>query len=906
MVAACATEAWDEDELFEMVRRAWPYRDLTRDQFDQVIDLHTPGRYGLLHRDGVNRRLMGRRRARITSVTCGGAIPDTAQYHVVEEPEGLFVGTLDEDFAIECNAGDIFQLGNTSWRVLRVETGTVRVADAQGQPPTIPFWFGESPARTAEVCAEVSKLREECTGADWLQRETGIPELAAIQLSEYFKEGTQSLGAVPSQTRVILERFFDESGGMQLILHAPFGRRINRAWGLALRKRFCRGFGFELQAAANEEAIVISLGTMHSFPLADVLDYLHPESAQHLLIQAMLPTPMFSARWRWNIARSLLLERMRNGQKVPPAIMRMRANDLLAAAFPGALACPETMEGPDIPVPMEHPLVRQTIEDCLTEAMDVEGFLEVLRGLEDGRIERLAVDTPAPSAFARGILSVQPHSFLDDAPLEERRTQAVMSRRALDPRDADDLGALDPDAVRRVREEAWPQPQSLEEVHEALLWMGYVTADEGAASSWQPWIGELAAAGRIERDGDRWFAVEASRDPKEVWRGRLAALGPIFADNEAALLELEHEGAVLRARLDGKQAWCDRRLLARIHRYTLQRLRREIEPVSTAVFLRFLRCWQHVDGEHRLEGPRGVAEVVRQMAGFAMPAAAWEKPVLTARISDYRREWLDELTLSGEVVWGRLWGAGASAIRSTPICLVLRADLDAWLALSPPVTDRALSGSAHEIREVLQRRGAMFPQELERAVDLPPLFIERGLSELVSHGLVTCDSFAALRQLLRAPSKRRWPTRPVGRWSLFRSSGSESAPDAEFAARQLLKRTGVVFRRTVLRERMPVTWSELVRVYRRLELRGDVRGGRFVGGLAGEQFALPEAVELLRRVRREGVDRSDGQVDSVDPANYESVLEPRRESEHHGATGRESNGLTTEGAETAQRSAELV
>ncbi len=869
VVAACAAEAWEEDELFKLCRRAWPYRDLPRRDFDDVVALHSAGRNGLLHRDGVNNRLRGRRRARITSVTCGGAIPDIADYQVLLEPEATLIGAINEDFAIESSAGDIIQLGNASWRVLRVERGVVRVADAAGAPPTVPFWLGEAPARSDELCTEVSRLRDECTGAEWVARETGLPQSAADQLAAFLEEGRAGLGAVPTQERVILERFFDESGGMQLVVHAPFGRRINRAWGLALRKRFCRGFGFELQAAANEEAIVISLGAHHSFALETVFDFLHPDTARDLLIQAMLPNPMFGSRWRWNATRSLALERAQGGKRVPAPLLRMRAEDLLARAFPGAIACPETLGTPDVDVPMDHPLVRQTIGDCLTEAMDLDGLLEVLRRLRDGRIERRAVDTTQPSAFARGILSVAPYGFLDDAPLEERRTQAVLARRGLDDRGADGLGALDPQAIERVREEAWPHPTNAEEVHEALLWMGYFSVGDG--HDWGPWLVELKEQGRAVLEYDRWFAVEASRDPKEIWRGRLEALGPVFAD-DPVLEELEHEGTILRVRIDGRQAWCDRRLLARIHRYTVERLRKEIEPVSAAGFQKFLWRWQHVEEKSRLDGPRGAAEALGQLAGVALPAALWEK-ILAARVRGWRREWLDELTLSGEFAWGRLWGGAAGAVRSTPISLLPRADLEQWLALGDPLGEPKLGGAAAQIRDALSRGGAMFLQELERTAELPESFAERGLAELVTHGLATCDSFAALRQLIVPPSRRRQTLRAAGRWSLFRRpADQESAPDPEFVARQLLRRSGVVFRRTALKERQPLPWSELFRVYRRLELRGEIRGGRFVAGFAGEQFALPEAVEQLRKARRD----ADVPVEALpgDPADYGAVLAP--------------------------------
>jgi ATP-dependent Lhr-like helicase len=907
IVAACLPETWDEQRLYETLARAWPYRDLTRADFDAVVALHTDGRSAYLHRDGVHQRLRATRRARITALTSGGAIPDTGQYRVVVEPEGTHVGSLDEDFSVEANIGDIIQLGNASWRILKVEPGVVRVADAKGSPPTVPFWVGEGPARTRELSAALARVRVGGQDPAWLQSEVGVDEDVAREMSGFLQEGARALGAIPTPECIVLERFFDESGGMQLVVHSPFGGRINRAWGLALRKRFCRGFGFELQAAANEEAIILSLGPQHSFALEDVFNYLNPASARDILVQALLAAPMFGTRWRWNAARSLLLSRTgHGGRRVPTPLLRMRAEDLLVKAFPQVLACPETLPPGDAPVPWEHPLVRQTIEDCLHEAMDVDGFLEVLRGIHDGSIRRVAVDTTEPSAFARGILNAMPYAFLDPAPLEERRTQAVMTRRHLPVELQDTLGALDADAVARVRDEAWPQPENADEVHEALSWMGYVRDDEAIESGWGEWLEDLRAAGRVTHEDEgpaaHWRAVEASRDPKTALRGRMEALGPVFAEDlavdERLPLELEAEGVILRCRVEGRAAWCERRLLARIHRYTLERLRREIEPVTASDFWRFLACWQHADPMFRLEGPRGALEVVRKLAGFEAPAAEWESSILPARLNDSRAEWLDQLTLTGEVVWGRLWGRGNTAVRSAPICLLPRQDLEPWLALSRRTVSlepEGLSTYSRLIAEALEKRGACFTQELERATGLLPSHFEMGLTQLIGHGMVTCDSFGGLRRLITPPSRRRGvlkasPLVPAGRWSRFRAPGTEGAmlrddELTEFVAQRLLDRYGVVFRRLLERERIPVLWRDLVRVYRHLELKGDVRGGRFVQRFSGEQYARPEAVELLRRLRRktlqivapvEAMERApEGlQVAATDPLNLEGILTP--------------------------------
>lgn len=872
IVAACVAETWSEAALVEAFRRSRPYADLTREEFDRVVALHTEGRHALLHRDGVNETLRATRRARMTAITSGGAIADVADYRVIEEPHGTFVGTVNEDFAIESSTGDVFQLGNTSWQILKIESGVLRVADAQGVPPSLPFWFGEAPARTEELSHELAGLRERAASPEF----EPVDE-AERQLQEFVREGVRVLGCVPTQRRVVLERFFDESGGMQLVLHAPFGGRINRAWGFALRKKFCRSFGFELQAAANEEAIVLSLGPQHSFPLDEVFDYLHPNRAREDLVQAILPSPFFEARWRWNVSRALLVPRMQGGKKLPPPIARMRADDLLVKAFPQVVACGETLPPGDLPVPMDHPLVRQTIDDVLHEAMDVDGFLRVLGDLVAGRIERVAVDTAEPSAFARGILNAAPYAFLDDAPLEERRTQAVLRRRVLDRERADDIGALDPAAVQRVREEAWPDPRDAEELHETLLWMGFIESSE-LEKEWHAWIDALAVAGRVEREGDRWFATEASREPREVWRGRLSVLGPVHA-TDPALFELESEGFALRIQFEGREAWCERRLLARIHRHTLETLRREIEPVTATQFLHFLAHWQHVHPDARLDGPDGVRQVVRQLAGFHAPASSWEQRILPARVRGYRPDWLDMLCWSGEVAWGRLVGQGKNAARNTPIALVPRADLAVWHQLEDACT---LSGRARPILTLLEQRGALFFDDFTRGLGLLPSHAEMGLGELVSAGLITCDSYGGLRQLLHRHRDRRRPGRAPrvaatigsGRWALLRNEEMDPQLRAERIARQLLERWGVVFRVLLDRERIDVPWRDLLRVYRRMELRGEVRGGRFVARFSGEHFALPTAVEQMRRLRREN-EGAAFEVSASDPLNLAGILTPQ-------------------------------
>ncbi|MBM3991587.1 MAG: DEAD/DEAH box helicase [Planctomycetes bacterium] len=865
VVAECASGAWNEGELHARMGRAWPYRDTPREDFDALLELHSSGRAALLHRDRVHGSVRGTRRARLIAITCGGAIPDIGHYKVYVEPDGTFIGTVDEDFGIDSVIGDVFQLGNRSWRVLRIERGALRVGDAFGTPPSLPFWFGEASSRTRELCEEICELRE-LTPSE-RERQTLLPTAAAHTLAEYLDDCRRTLGTLPTTRRMVLERFFDESGGMQLVLHSPFGGRINRALGLALRKRFCRHFGFELQAAATEDAVLLSLGPMHSFPLEEVFDYLHPRTARDVLAQAVLASPLFEARWRWNVQRALLVARFHAGARVSAPLLRMRSDDLLAAAFPEVLACGENLPPGDLAIPEEHVLVRQTIHDCLHEAMDVEGMLEVLRGLRDGSIERVAVDVSAPSELARNVLCARPYAFLDDAPLEERRTHAVANRRALRERDAADIGALDPLAIARVREEAWPDPRHAEEVHEALSWMGWV--EEREATEWKPWLAELAAAGRVVREGERWLAVDSTRDPEAMLRGRLEALGPVHGD-DPLFVQLESKGFVLRTIVDGRAAWCERRLLARIRGYTLDALRREVQPVSTSVFLRFLRAWQHVADP--LDGRGGLEAVLSQLAGFEATPTEWEETILPARVKDYRPEWLDQLGLSGRIAWGRLWGAGRSSPRATPIAFYPREDGDLWLGFERSGEPPELTWPARAVLEALRSRGASFADDLPRACGLLGVDVDRGLAELVGCGLASSDGFGALRHLMRQSGQRHFRALSPGRWSLLEREG-RPREESEALAKALLRRYGVLFRALLERERFPTPWRDLVRALRALELRGDVRGGRFVERFSGEQYALPEAVVALRKQRREPACESEPCA-SCDPLHLPQLLAP--------------------------------
>ncbi len=935
-----AAEDWPEDDLYKLVRRAYCYADLTRGEFDAVVDMLSEGistkrgRSGaFLHRDRVHGVVRGRRGARLAAITSGGAIPDNAQFLVLAEPDETVVGTLDEDFAVESMAGDVFLLGTTSWRIRRVEAGRVRVEDAKGAAPTIPFWRGEAPGRTWELSSAVSDLRERILEApdpisavDFLINECCLDTRGAEQAVLYVRAGAAALGALPTVGTVVAERFFDEGGGMQLVLHSPFGARINRAWGLALRKRFCRSFNFELQAAATDNGIVISLSDQHSFPLELVFKFLSKETVEEVLTQAMLPAPMFEVRWRWDTSRALAVLRFAGGRKVPPQIQRMRADDLLAAVFPDQAACQENIVG-DIRIP-DHPLVNETIKDCLHEAMDLDGLKRLVEQIASGDLKTVAIDTPEPSPFSHEILNANPYAYLDDAPLEERRARAVQMRRTIGP-DAGGVGALDPAAIAEVAAESFPVARDAEELHDALLTLIVVppvreweelfrtlresrratVLSAGGANFWVA-AERLKTAGLLYPgstlapdidDYDRTPTSDQETAATETLRGWLESSGPqtqsglsqrfaLPADiMEAALLRLEAEGQILRGRFTAASSghgteieWCNRRVLARIHRLTLGRLRREIEPVNARDFMRFLYHWQHVKPGTQLHGPDGALHIIKQLQGYEISAAAWEGDVLRRRIGKYAPELLDQLCMSGEVVWGRLSphpafddqdrGKSPSRrvrpTRSAPISLFLREDAS-WLldgaarrastsgepAAGP---QHGLSGAAGQVLESLGQRGASFLADIVKDTRQLTSVVEDGLWELAAAGLVTADGFENLRALI--DPKRRLATAKhhgrrarfvPGRWAILRhepAAGSDlPVSTLEAIARQLLLRWGVVFRDLVARETITPAWRDLLITFRRMEAQGEIRGGRFVSGFVGEQFARPEAVELYAK-----------------------------------------------------------
>lgn len=988
IVAACACDDWKEDDLFDLMRQASPFDELSRKHFDEIIDLLAVGittgrgpRGAYLHRDRVNGVVSGRRGARLAALTSGGAIPEVADYRVLLDPDDTFIGTVNEDWAIESMVGDIFLLGSTSWRIRRVESGVVRVVDAQGAPPSVPFWLGEAPARTAELSAEVSALRTVANnflGAGnidglrtWLSTECLLGINAADQLACYLSAAHVGLEGLATANELVIERFFDETGGMQLVVHAPLGGRINRGLGLALRKKFCRTFDFELQAAANDDAVVLSLGPQHSFPLAEVALYLSSATVAETLAHAVLDSPMFTARWRWNLTRSLIVLRQRGGRRNPPAIQRMESDDLMAAVFPTLAACQENVAGP-IEIP-NHPLVNQTVYDCLHEAMDVDGLVALVLGIETGAVNVRFVESTEPSVLSHEILSGRPYTFLDDAPLEERRTRALALPRGL-PVEARALGRLDPEAITAVRAEAMPDPRDPDELHDLLASLVLMRPEP----AWQSWFDHLVENRRASvvvgwPDAESsWCAIERrplvevlfnelayetvflpdhpvppaclTDDPPTpeeaalaVVRGHLEISGPITSIDlahcctltlgqvSAALVSLEVEGVAMSGHFDltllddsggVSEQYCARRLLTRIHHHTRDRLRREIEPVSAQDFLRFLTRWQHVAPGTQLIGPRGLLAVIEQLQGFELAAGAWEESVLSARVSGYRREWLDELCLAGEVTWGRLTPRPSSPAtdtelelvpagergrsvpsRATPVSFQLHNDL-AWIlsaqrgGASPRLPG---PGPADDVFVCLRDRGALFHNEIVDLIGRQPIEVKEALWDLVTRGLVTADGFSAVRSLL--DSRLRQHARPhsfrqgprhglrrgmnqtpanVGRWSLIPEPTNGHSPDelAEAVAEQLLARWGVVFHDLLMRETLTVPWRDLLWAFRRLEARGVIRGGRFITGFVGEQYALPEAVEALRRTRRIEPDGTTLTLSAADPLNLVGIVTP--------------------------------
>jgi ATP-dependent Lhr-like helicase len=939
LVAEVGAREWATDELYEMVRRAVPYEHLTREQFDEVLELTATGietargpRGRYVHHDTVNGKVRGRKGARFAALTSGGAIPEVGDYRVLVEPDDLFIGTVNEDWAVESMAGDIFLLGTHSWQIRRIEAGVVRVRDAGEAAPTVPFWTGEAPARTAELSEEVSALRARVgefvelgdpDGArTWLSANAGVDGAAATTIVDYVACGRAVLGTLPTVDQLVVERFFDDTGGMQLVIHAPYGGRINRAFGLALRKKFCRTFDFELQAAASDDAIVLSLGPHHSFPLEEVVRYVNSGTVEETLVQAFLDAPMFISRWRWNLNRALLVLRFRGGRKNPPPIQRMEADDLMAAVFPQAAACQDNRVGP-VEIP-DHVIVRQTIEDTLHEALDVDGLRSLLERIERGEVRVHTVDSTEPSVLAHEILTSRPYTFLDDEEFQNRRTNAVHLRRGLTV-DLAAIGRLDAEAIRAVHAEIVPLPETSDDLHDLLC--SLVTMPPRA--EWHGLWSELVAASRcrvVTRDGrELWCATEMLDDARRLAegddaattaavRGHLELVGLTTSEEIACgtglargrvafgLAALEREGFALQGRYTDAAEdvqWVSRRLLARMHSYSRKLRRSGVEPATVQDFMRFLLRWQHLAPGSQLHGIDGLARVIARLQGWEAAAAAWEPELFARRLRHYDPSALDRLCHEGEIGWLRLSprprGADAPAgapNKATPISVVFRDDLRWLLDACRDDLERCAPevGATAEVIEVLRARGACFAAELGAATGRLPEDVERALWDGVARGILTADGFGAIRARVdkrgsgRAGGerlsrlRRGLQARPAaaGRWSLVpvRRAGIDRDELSEAVADLLLQRWGVVFGDLARRDSMRYPWRDVQRALRRLEDRGLVQGGRFVAGVAGEQYALPAAAEQLNHVRK--LDRRGERVtvNATDPCNLAGSLLP--------------------------------
>ncbi len=977
IVAEVAAQEWGVDELYDLFHNSYPYRDLTKEEFISIVQMLSEGfttrrgrRNGYLHYDGVNNRLRARPNARLVALTNGGAIPDMFDYDVVLPPEGIVVGTLNEDFALESLAGDIFTLGTHSWQLVRIEGLKVMVHDAAGRPPSVPFWLGEGRGRSDELSESVSRLRRTISdfldqeplplspefaldalknhvAVKWLVDEVKIVKAAAEQLVLFLWVGKCGLGLIPTRESIILERFFDSAGDMHLVIHSLYGSHVNRAWGLALRKKFCRNFNFELQAAATENCIILSLSSSHSFALEDVFKYLNTKILRETLIQAMLDAPLFEIRWRYNATRALAIQRNRGGKRVPPVFQRMQAEDLIAQVFPDQIACFENIQG-ERQIP-DHPLVTQVIHDCLTEAMDIDGLEKLIGKIETKTIDLVTKDLREPSVFAQEVITARPYAFLDDTEFAERRVNAIKSRSWLDPKQAGDLSQLDPKAIENVKEEAWPLVRNADELHDALMIYSVFTKQEIESNGWQKMFEELVAHGRATRlilESSTILTVAAERvsmfqeaypkavfNPQiqlpewvkkdswcqedaicEIIRGRLEAVGPITLDEMAQTLEisrdkieysmlaLEHEGFVLQGKFTPRAPsveWCERRLLARIHKYTIESLRESIKPVSVQDFMRFLFSYHNIQADNESTGPETLGQVLSQLEGYEAPAASWEIDLIPSRMGHYDPSWLDVLCMSGKIVWGRFTlpkktansSKKAGPVKSTPISLISRGNRSIWEQPKEEGQVREMSTHAQEVLNHLKDHGASFFDDIVRQTSLLKSQAEEGIGELVAEGLLISDSYSGLRALLtpeqNKPSNRIINSKQMhrkalfgiehaGRWVLMPSDGPlDKQWDYETLEAIIwiyLKRWGVIFRSLIVeKEHLSPPWRMLLAVLRRMELRGELRGGRFISNVSGEQFALPETIEQLRRMKPNHDLIS---ISAVDPLNLLGVILP--------------------------------
>ncbi|HLW71299.1 MAG TPA: hypothetical protein VKS22_11830, partial [Candidatus Binataceae bacterium] len=1005
IVAIAAEEDEISDDALLRVLRAVPnFASLDHDalsalltQFAAQLPDRIQGANPKIFYDRAAGLVRPRRGARLAAITSGGTIPENGNYDVVIASAGRKIGDVEEDFAQESMRGDVFSLGSMPWQILGISKNRLMVEPAPGMAPSLPFWQTEAGGRSAALSAEVSGLRleiatrlmtpnadhaatkplsaernaapspAECAAAQWLERECKLEPAAAAQAVAYIRRGMAALGALPGEHTLVVERFFDGLGGTQIVIHAPFGIRLNRALGLALRKRLCQTFDFEIQASAIDDAVLLALNSRHSFPLEQILSMITSRSARTTLTQALLDAPMFEVRFRHVATRALSILRSSQGRKIPAWIQRLRTQELITALFPGRNACfenrPIKVELPD------HFVVNEAMRECLTETADIECLEQLLRGVEDGSIRTVFVDSTAPSVFAHRILLAWDYSFLDDGERANRRSRTVTMNRAMaeDVFRTEDLAELlAADAIERVAAEIDGRapnararnPDELAELIRAHGFLPLAGVSDRVAADGSIILAGLEQQARVIRailapdapevlltredvglfaaaypnatalaappSPSEAFEIDSARE--EVVR-RALAISPPATPNELArllwlppaaiaqaLAALEAKGAVFRGHFtprpeangvgeqDATEEWCDRYVLERIHRQTLNKLRAEVEPCADHEFAAFRLTWNHCGAARLDPGPDSVRAVIEQLAGLAYPPEYWESAILPARIRDYRPEHLDLLCLSGEFAWlAAPMEDDASPAEQFPTRVAFVARRAAQLAPRelPPLSD-----ADAQLLATMRDHGAQYLDQIADHANLPERDVLAGLWRLAAAGAVSNDSFAPLRLIAAEPEAARTlarngaahvPTRHdaavrarlksslSGRWSLAASAhpAGELKHEATAADRVrdlaavLLTRHGILAREMLALEQFDLTWRELAFALRRMEYAGLIRRGWFVRALSGEQYATPEALATLHAIRAGQVDDNTCAVmNALDPANPFGVLLP--------------------------------
>ena len=912
--------------------------------------------------DRTGRRVRARRGARLAAITSGGTIPESGNYDVVIESQNRKIGDIEEDFAQESSRGDVFALGSMPWQIQRISRGRLMVEPAPGMAPTLPFWLNEGAGRTAALSSEVCKLRREIaarfdesapdaqSAARWLEEECALDESGAVQAVAYVRRGLAALGAIPDEHTIVAERFFDGLGGTQIVIHAPLGMRVNRAFGLALRKRLCQSFDFEIQASAIDDGVLLALNARHSFALESIFTMINSRTVRDVLTQALLDAPMFETRFRHVATRALSVLRNLRGRKVPAWIQRLRAQDLMIALFPGQQACFENRPA-RVAIP-DHFIVRETLRECLEESTDLKSLMRLMEGIENGTVRTLAVDSIAPSVFAHRLLLAWDYAFLDDGERANRRSRAVTMNRGMaeDVFRSEDLSQmLAAEAVALTTAEATRTAPSRrardrDELYEVIRAHGALAPyqiDERVTGDAIAMLAELELEGRLVRanyganasqkliaaedaalfaaaypnlvfartvaDSGQEFSREAAHE--ELVRRALKTSGPITtselaerlelppADIERSLAALEASGEVFRGRFTSArdEQWCERGNLEKIHRLTLARLRAEIEPCEDHEFAAFRLRWFHIGGTDLAPGTEGVAAVLDQFEGSAFSPDLWENAILPARITGYRGDLLDQLCVGGQFVWAALPDEQGEDAIPARVAFFDRRHRVPW---SVPDERTALDSKEERVWQALVEGGAQYLDQLADRAAMSERDALKALWRLAALGRATNDSFTPLRLLSESAEARRAVGAPeaqsltkrdanlrarlksslAGRWSKISAPRGSSQAQAEDTPREhamkLLQRNGILTREMLALESIPVLWSDLLFTLRRLEYGGTIRRGYFVRALSGEQYALPEALEMLRTSRAANVAREAPiALSAADPANpYGAIL----------------------------------